>query len=70
MNIELFKDDLIILVKGSSPSYHFMEKEPFKSCGVYNGSYGTWDWMTHKLKELTEEELWKMHVTMKFQYKE
>lgn len=58
---DLTKEDLINLVNRVSPSYDLFENKTVKECGDYNGSYGTWYWMNHKLGELSDSELWDLY---------
>lgn len=67
MVLKLDKKDLITLVQGNEPSFELISKYEKSGLGSYNGSYGTWSWSS--LKELTEEQLYSMHLEMKYQYK-
>lgn len=62
MLVELDKKGLIDLVSGSSPHYDLFEHPTVKKCGTFNGSYGSWSWHLHELKELSEVELYKLYI--------
>ncbi len=63
MLIELDKKDLVNLVRGIEPGYDNMHLA--KDYGTFSGSYDRWTWNIHRLNELTEEELLKIHKLFK-----
>jgi hypothetical protein len=62
--VELDKADLVSLVRGTEPSYKTMGNPLVKTCGVFNGSYGTWHWNTFELLKLSEVELFTLYKLM------
>ena len=60
MKVELDRDALETLVKGSQPYYNEFENELVKKAGhFYNDQYGKTNW--YKLKDLTDEELYELY---------
>ena len=56
MDINLSKDDLISLVKGTCPNYDVMDSMIERKLGYYTGGFRD-DWTWSGLGKLTEEEL-------------
>jgi hypothetical protein len=70
MNLELTKEDLIALVKGTSPHYNVMEHPLIKSNGSYSGGFkDEWNWNYTFDKSLTEEQLFEMYTICKNSWK-
>ncbi len=62
MIIKVDKEDLINLVRGTSPNnYDLFEHETVKKCGRFNGSQGSWHWNNTELKELTKIQLYDLY---------
>lgn len=59
MLIELNKNDLISLVKGTIPSDETRELPFVKDNGFYSWKYDTWTWSD--LSRLSEEELFYLY---------
>jgi len=68
MLIELDKEDLVALVKGSSPNSSIMSHPIIKEHGTFNGSQDRWDW-DYKLSNLTEEQLLTIYSMCKQSWK-
>lgn len=66
MKVELEKKDLIIMVKGASPSFEVMNHPLVSKCGRYFGGFSdTWYWSQVDLEKLTEEQLWETYQVCK-----
>lgn len=66
MLVELNKDDLIRLVKGSTPKNNMMGEYSRLDYGNYIGGFvGEWIWSSFMLEKLSEEELYKIFVECK-----
>ena len=60
MNVELYKIDLIRLIKGTQPDYGQMDD--LKAYGEYwEGSTQAWVWSDHALSTLPEEAMWDVY---------
>ena len=62
MKVDLSREDLINLVKGSRPNYNVIGNEIIEKCGSFYGNYGRWDWNYGFSEDLTEQQLWDMYV--------
>lgn len=65
MKLDLDKDDLISLVKGSNPGYSVMEHPLVEKHGRFNASYGNWSWHSFSLEKCTEQELFEIYKICK-----
>ncbi len=64
MNIELDREDLEALVKGSSPAYSVFENPLLKKAGhSYSDQYGRTSWSS--LSKLSDEELYQLYKICK-----
>lgn len=70
MIINLEKEDLINLVKGTSPNYEVMGDPTIKPYGNYIGGFvDKWDWNKYSLINLEDETLFDMYLTCKNSWK-
>ncbi len=70
MLIDLDREDLIALVKGTQPNYSVMDDELISSCGAYSGGFNDeWRWNYSFCVGITEEELYNMYLTCKNSWK-
>lgn len=70
IQIKLDKEDLISLVIGKPPYYNQFENPLVKQCGSYTGGMAErWDWKTHELEKLSEEQLYELYVICKNSWK-
>jgi len=61
MNVELNRESLESLVKGSDPNYFEFNNPLVKKAGhLYNDQYGRTNWSS--LSKLTDEELYQLHL--------
>lgn len=68
--MDLDKDDLVSLVKGTSPWYSAMDQPLVQRYGSYSGPRGEeWAWHTWRLKECSEEELLELYQICKDSWK-
>ncbi len=66
MILDLNKNEIICLIKGTSISYAQMDIPKIKWCGNYRGGFhDDWQWDVSKLKELTEEQLMDLYKIIK-----
>ena len=66
MKIELSKDDLVALVIGTDCPYELINKYSKMDIGHYIGGFvDEWKWNVYGLKELSEEELYKIYQELK-----
>lgn len=66
MELQLTKEDLITLVKGTSPNYSVMDHPLIKANGTYCGGFkDEWSWNYSFDKTLTEEQLLEMYKICK-----
>ncbi len=66
MICDLKKDDLVNLVKGTSPHYELMDNPLVKRCGSYIGGFhDRWDWNNHFDEDITEQQLWDLYILCK-----
>ena len=50
MRVELKKEDILNLLKGTTPSYELMENEIIKKCGNFTGGFDNkWYWNNKSL---------------------
>lgn len=64
MNLDLDKEDLVCLVRGSSPSYSVFDHQLLKKAGhFYSDQYARTSW--NELHTLTEEELYELYILCK-----
>lgn len=64
MDVDLTKEDLINLVKGTCPNYNVMDSMIERKLGHYTGGFRD-DWTWDRLGHLTEEELIEVYNTCK-----
>lgn len=69
MQLNLNKDDLISLVRGSEPSFSIMNHSLIAALGEYHGQYDQWAWNRYKLEERSEEELYAVYQLCKSSWK-
>lgn len=65
ITVDLEKDDLVCLVKGISPTYKQMNNSLVSSNGVFNGSYGTWEWNMDAFSKNTEQEVYELYLELR-----
>lgn len=66
MILDLNKDEIISLIKGSSISYKQMDIPKIKWCGNYMGGFvDEWRWNDERLRELTEDQLMELYKLIK-----
>ena len=70
MVVDLTAEDLVNLVKGTSPSFDLFDNEVVKRCGFYNGSYGTWSWKIHAIESLDDKDIYALYVLCRDCYKD
>jgi hypothetical protein len=64
MTIELDRDDLMTLVRGSDPGYTYITEFEKAGYGSYTGGFvERWDW--NNLEKFTEEELYEIYKKCK-----
>jgi hypothetical protein len=63
MEATLDREDLIHMIKGSSPSYYAMSVQPIKSLVDYSDQYGRYYW--HGLENFNEKQLWGIYQVCK-----
>jgi len=69
MEIELDKEGLISLVRGTCPNYHIFEDALIARAGHYVGGFhDKWEW--NDLKPFTEAELYSIYYKCKESFKE
>ena len=64
MNLNLDKEDLISLVKGSCPYYSLFNHPVVKACGQYSDNRG-WSWREGELEKLDENQLFVLYELCK-----
>ena len=67
MIIDLDKEALKTLVKGTSPAYSLLDNDLIKTLGYYNDNTG-WRW-NEKLDILSEDSLWNLYIMCKKSWK-
>lgn len=65
MILDVSKDMLIDMVRGTDPSYEAMGHPLVKRAGEFSGSYGTWTWNTSVLEKYTEGQLMHLYGVVK-----
>jgi len=61
MTVQLDRQDLICLIKGSSPDYSVFDNPLLIAAGhSYSDQYGTTNW--HSLNNLTDYQLWELYI--------
>lgn len=65
MTLDLDKEDLISLVKGTTPIHSLFEHPLIKECGSYDRYLENWIWYTFKLKKLEEQTLYNLYQLLK-----
>lgn len=69
MLCELNKKELIMLINGTSPIYKDIQKYENAGYGHYIGGFvDEWQWDEHKLRQLTETELYDLYQNIKAQW--
>lgn len=67
--MDLDREDLLNLVKGTSPYYNVFENPLVKRCGSWTGGFvDKWSWNSG-LNSLTDAELMKLYKTCKDSWK-
>jgi len=70
MKVELDRDDLVSLVKGTYPSYEIMDSPLIRLSGKYVGGFhDKWVWNDKFSPVLTEDNLWEMYNICKDSWK-
>ncbi|MEK5166237.1 hypothetical protein NYE69_28430 [Paenibacillus sp. FSL R5-0527] len=70
MQMDLDKDDLVSLVRGTSPWYSAMDHPLVQRYGEYYGGHKEgWAWHTERLKGCSEEELLYIYQICKDSWK-
>jgi hypothetical protein len=70
MKVELTREDLIALVKGTSPNYSVMEHPLIKANGTYSGGFkDEWNWNYSFDNSLTDDQLLEMYTICKSSWK-
>lgn len=69
MKVNLEREDLINLVKGTQPNYNVMNNEIVKRCGSFSGSYGKWDWNYSFDENITDNELLGLYILCRDSFK-
>lgn len=70
MHLELDKDDLVSLVKGTSPYYTAMDHPLIQRYGHHSGGHlDSWTWVTNSLRGCTEEQLLEIYKICKSSWK-
>lgn len=70
MKVELTREDLTNLVKGSDPNYSVMDHPMVKTNGSYTGGHhDKWDWNYSFDDSLTEQQLWELYVLCRDSWK-
>lgn len=64
MHLDLDKNDLISLVKGSQPNFSVMIHPSVQKYGN-ESPYRGWEWDNHRLKECNEDELLNIYTICK-----
>lgn len=62
--INVDRQDLINLIKGSDPTFEQMNIPVIASNGWFSGSYSRWSW-TGNFKELDDQGLYELYITLK-----
>lgn len=66
MLIEVDKQDLINLVKGTEPSHELMKHPLIAENGRYTGGFhDKWDWNYRPFRNNTEEEIYQLYIMLK-----
>lgn len=66
MKVDLTKEDLIILIKGSSPCYKLMSHPLIAANGYYVGGFvDHWEWNHNAFKNCTEEQVYEVYLLIK-----
>lgn len=70
MIVDLDREDLVALVKGTSPNYKVMDDPIIKRAGRYIGGFhDKWEWNLSASDDYNEEELWHMYITCRHSWK-
>jgi hypothetical protein len=71
MKVELDKEGLISLVKGTMPNFSIMSDPLIKKNGSYRGGFvDGWEWNFNAFENSTEEEIYKAYLMIKNSWKE
>jgi len=71
MKIEISKEQLADMVKGTSPYYYVFDHPLVKKSGRYIGGFhDKWEWNYGFHNDLTKEELWELYNVCKNSWKE
>lgn len=68
MKLDLTKEDLVCLVKGTGPNYCAMDHTLIKNLGWYNDNRG-WQWVEGELNKLSEETLLSVYTLCRNSWK-
>lgn len=70
MTIELTKQDLIHLLKGTTPNYNVMDSPFVKANGSYTGGFkDEWNWNYDCGEKMTEQQIWDTYVLCRDSFK-
>jgi len=65
LKLDLDKNDLISLIKGTDPNLNVMEHPKIRYRGSYREPYGRWDWNYGAFEKCTEEEMYEVYKICK-----
>ena len=70
MLVNLDRDDLISLAKGTMPNYSVMNHPKIKKHGYMGGPHGDeWKWKWNAFENCTDEEIWEIYQLCKNSWK-
>ena len=69
MKVDLTREGLISLVKGTEPNYGIMDSAIVKKCGTFSGSYGKWSWNYSFDDSITDQQLWDTYILYRDSFK-
>ena len=68
ITVELYKPDIIHMIKGISPSYDQMKKLEYLKQGSYTGGFADkWDWSSNNSKcwdQFSTQELFNLYLEL------
>ena len=68
MKKDLDRDDLIALVRGTSPNYSIMDDDLIRFCGAMAGAPNE-NWQWGSLRRMSDEKLWDIYCMCKQSWK-
>ena len=66
MKVDLDREDLLCLLKGTAPHYSLFGEVTIQTCGYFVGGFkDEWHWNNEMLNKLPDEGLYRLYILCK-----